>query len=98
MMKINNLTFKHGESEMTTDTFGLFLAKSCTHNKPTCMHLKISISKHGSDIIGSIKATMLCLYSTISMPGNKKIGLKFIPSILKCIRNKTRRNLLTEHI
>ena len=39
--------FKHGELEMTTDTFGLFLAKSCTHNKPTCMHLKISISKHG---------------------------------------------------
>ena len=62
MMKINNLTFKHGESEMTTDTFGLFLAKSCTHNKPTCMHLKISISKHGSDIIGSIKATMLYIF------------------------------------
>ena len=54
--------FKHGELEMTTDTFGLFLAKSCTHNKPTCMHLKISISKHGLDIIGSIKTTILSIF------------------------------------
>ena len=45
--------------EITTDTIGLSLANSCTHNRPTCMHLKISIWKHGSDMNGSIKATML---------------------------------------
>ena len=48
--------------EMTIDTFGLFLDKSCSHYRPTCMHLKISISKHGSDISGSIKASMSSVF------------------------------------
>ena len=45
--------------EITTDIIGLSLANSCTHNKPTCMHLNISISQYGSYIIGPIKAIML---------------------------------------
>jgi hypothetical protein len=45
--------------EITIDTVGLFVTNSCTHKRPTCMHLKISVSKHGSDIIGSINATLL---------------------------------------
>ena len=48
--------------EITTDMVGLSFANSCTHNKPTCTHLKISNSKHGSDIIGSINATMLSAF------------------------------------
>ena len=47
---------------MTTDTFGLFLEESCTHYRPTCLHLKISISKHGSDFSGSIKASMSSVF------------------------------------
>ena len=48
--------------QITTDTINLSLANFCTHNKSTCMHLNISISKHGSYIIGSIKAIMLSAF------------------------------------
>ena len=68
-LSINAGCFGRGRStvsllsmEITKDIVGLSLAKSCTHNNPTCMHLKISILKQGSDIIGSIKATMLSTF------------------------------------
>ena len=41
------------------DTVGLSWANSCTHNSPTCMHLKISIWKLGSNIIESINVKVL---------------------------------------
>ena len=65
-LSVNACFFGRGRStisllsiETTTDAVGLSSANSCTHKRPTCMHLKISISKHGSDIIGSINAAML---------------------------------------
>ena len=48
--------------EITIGTVGLSVTNSCTHNRPTCMHLKISISKPDSDIIGSINSTMLSAF------------------------------------
>lgn len=48
--------------KITTETVDLSLTNSCTHSSPTCMHLKISISKQGSRIIGSINATMLSAF------------------------------------
>ena len=58
-------------TEITTDTVGLSLANSCTHNRPTCMHLKISISKHGSYTIVSIKAIMLFAFHSFHAWKNK---------------------------
>ena len=48
--------------ETTSDTVGRSWANSCTHNSPTCMHLKISISKQGSYIIASINAIALSMF------------------------------------
>ena len=48
--------------ETTTDTVGLSWANSCTHNNPTCMHLKISISKQGLYIMGFINAIALSAF------------------------------------
>jgi hypothetical protein len=48
--------------EITMEIVGLSLENSCTHSSPICMHLKISISKHGSRIIGSINATILSAF------------------------------------
>ena len=45
--------------EIIVDIVGLSLANSCTHSSPTCMHLNISIWKHGSHIVGSNKAIIL---------------------------------------
>ena len=48
--------------ETTLDTVGRSWANSCTHNSPTWMHLKISISKQGSYIIASINAIALFVF------------------------------------
>ena len=59
--------------ETTTDTIGLSLANSWTHNSPTCMHLKISVSKQGSYIIGSINVTMLSAFHNFQALKNENM-------------------------
>ena len=59
--------------EITIDTVGLSVTNSCTHKRPTCMHLKFPFQSM-VQILLDLLMLQYCLHSTISMPEkNKKI-------------------------